>query len=95
MSADTPTILLITASSPEIQRMRRSRVLNSQQITMPYLAAFVPPHWTVLHVDEAVEPVDLHKQVVLDIAVEPGLGLLPSLSSVVLPGIPKAPKKDE
>lgn len=39
--------------------MRRSRVLNFQQITMPYLAAFVPPHWTVLHVDEAVEPVDL------------------------------------
>ena len=42
--------------------MRRSRVLNFQQITMPYLAAFVPPHWTVLHVDEAVEPVDLNAQ---------------------------------
>lgn len=27
---------------------------------MPYLAAFVPPHWTVLHVDEAAEPVDLN-----------------------------------
>jgi radical SAM superfamily enzyme YgiQ (UPF0313 family) len=26
---------------------------------MPYLAAFVPPHWIVQHVDEAVEPVDL------------------------------------
>jgi len=26
---------------------------------MPYLAAFAPSHWTVLHVDEAVEPVDL------------------------------------
>jgi radical SAM superfamily enzyme YgiQ (UPF0313 family) len=53
-----PTLLLITASSPEIQKIRRSRVLNFQQITMPYLAAFVPPHWTVFHVDEAVEPVD-------------------------------------
>ena len=63
MPADTRTLLLITASSPEIQRVRRSRVLNFQQITMPYLAAFVPPHWTVLHVDEAVEPVDLNKQV--------------------------------
>ena len=42
--------------------MRRSRVLNFQQVTMPYLAAFVPPHWAVLHVDEAVEPVDLNKQ---------------------------------
>ncbi|MGB9235418.1 MAG: radical SAM protein [Terriglobales bacterium] len=38
--------------------MRRSRVLNFQQITMPYLAAFVPSHWIVLHVDEAAEPVD-------------------------------------
>ena len=25
---------------------------------MPYLAAFVPPHWEVLHIDEAVRPVD-------------------------------------
>ena len=29
---------------------------------MPYLAAFVPPHWKVLHVDEAVEPVDFRVQ---------------------------------
>jgi radical SAM superfamily enzyme YgiQ (UPF0313 family) len=56
---DAPVLLLITASSPDIQRVRRSRVLNFQQITMPYLAAFVPPRWAVLHVDEAVEPVDL------------------------------------
>jgi len=53
-----PTLLLITAASAEIQRVRRSRVLNFQQITMPYLAAFVPAHWTVRHVDEAVAPVD-------------------------------------
>jgi radical SAM superfamily enzyme YgiQ (UPF0313 family) len=33
-------------------------VLNFQQVTMPYLAAFVPPRWRVLHVDEAVEPID-------------------------------------
>jgi radical SAM superfamily enzyme YgiQ (UPF0313 family) len=58
MSPENRTLLLITASSPEIKRARRSRVLNFQQITMPYLASFVPPHWTVLHVDEAVEPVD-------------------------------------
>ena len=25
---------------------------------MPYLAAFVPSHWTVLHIDEAVRPID-------------------------------------
>ena len=59
MSAENRTLLLITASSPEIKRVRRSRVLNFQQITMPYLASFVPPHWTVLHVDEA-EPVDFN-----------------------------------
>ena len=53
-----PRLLLITASSPEIRRVRRARVLNFQQITMPYLAAFVPSHWNVAHIDEAVEPVD-------------------------------------
>ena len=63
MSRAAPTLLLVTASSPGIQRVRRSRVLNFQQITMPYLAAFVPPHWTVLHVDEAVEPVNLETPV--------------------------------
>src|ERR1035441_1766365 len=59
MSTATRTLLLITVSSPDIQRVRRARVLNFQQITMPYLAAFAPPHWTVRHVDEAVEPVNL------------------------------------
>lgn len=38
--------------------MRRSRVLNFQQITMPYLAARVPPGWQVQHVDEEAEPLD-------------------------------------
>src|ERR1700690_3533434 len=58
MSNAARTLLLITSSSPERQRVRRPRVLNFQQITMPYLAAFVPPHWTVVHVDEVVRPVD-------------------------------------
>ena len=56
------TLLLITASSPDIQRVRRSRVLNFQQITMPYLAAFVPSNWTVLHIDEVVSSVDFGVQ---------------------------------
>lgn len=55
-----PSFLLITASSPEIRRVRRSRVLNFQQITMPYLAARVPAHWQVLHVDEEAEQIDPH-----------------------------------
>lgn len=59
MSTQGRTLLLITASAPEIQRVRRSRVLNFQQVTMPYLAAFAPADWTVLHADEAVEPVNL------------------------------------
>ena len=58
MSTTVRTLLLITASSPEIQRVRRPRVLNFQQITMPYLAAFAPPHWKVIHIDEVVSPVD-------------------------------------
>ena len=53
-----PKLLLITASSPEIQRVRRSRVLNFQQITMPYLAARVPPGWQTIHIDEEVKEID-------------------------------------
>ena len=59
MPRNMPILFLITASAPHIQNVRRARVLNFQQITMPYLAAFAPPHWTVRHVDEAVEPVNL------------------------------------
>lgn len=62
MSPAPRTLLLITASSPEIQRVRRSRVLNFQQVTMPYLAAFVPPHWTVRHLDEAAAAIDFNAQ---------------------------------
>ncbi len=58
-----PRLLLITAASPEIRRVRRARFLSFQQITMPYLAALAPPHWQVLHVDEEVEPVDFEAPV--------------------------------
>jgi len=53
-----PKLLLITASSDEIRKARRSRFLNFQQITMPYLAARVPSHWHVSHVDEEAEDID-------------------------------------
>lgn len=53
-----PELLLITASSAEIRRARRSRFLNFQQITMPYLAARVPADWRVFHVDEEAEKID-------------------------------------
>ena len=55
-------LLLITASSPEIRKVRRSRFLNFQQITMPYLAALTPAHWQVEHIDEEVCPVDFNVQ---------------------------------
>src|SRR5271157_4322634 len=53
-----PKLMLITASSPEVRRVRRARVLNFQQITMPYLAARVPASWDVIHVDKEAEEID-------------------------------------
>jgi hypothetical protein len=53
-----PRLLLITASAPEVRQAWRSRFLNFQQITMPYLAARVPPGWQVYHVDEEAEAID-------------------------------------
>jgi hypothetical protein len=53
-----PRLLLITASSPEIRRVRSVRVLNFQQITMPYLASRVPRSWDVTHVDEEAQAID-------------------------------------
>jgi radical SAM superfamily enzyme YgiQ (UPF0313 family) len=55
-------LLLITASAPEIHKIRRSRFLNFQQITMPYLAALTPPGWEVIHIDEEGSPVDFDLQ---------------------------------
>ena len=51
-------LVLITASAPEIRNVRRSRFLNFQQITMPYLAARVPAGWDVIHFDEEAEEID-------------------------------------
>ena len=56
-------LLLITASSQEIRKVRKARFLNFQQITMPYLAARVPPGWDVIHVDEEVEEIDWNVEV--------------------------------
>jgi len=55
---EMPKLVLITASSPEIRKVRSSRVLNFQQITMPYLAARVPPGWDVIHFDEEAEEIN-------------------------------------
>ena len=63
VKGNTLKLLLITASSPEIRKIRRSRFLNFQQITMPYLAALTPPHWQVDHIDEEVSAVDFTARV--------------------------------
>jgi len=51
-------LLLITASSDEIRQIRKARVINFQQVTMPYLAALTPPNWEVQHIDEGQEKID-------------------------------------
>ena len=55
-------ILLVTASSEEIKQIRSSRYIGFQQCTMPYLAAFLPAHWQVEHVDEECETVNYNKE---------------------------------
>ncbi len=55
-------LLLITASSDEIRQIRKTRVINFQQVTMPYLAALTPPDWEVEHIDEGQETIDLNKK---------------------------------
>lgn len=56
-------LLLITASAEEIRRIRRARVINFQQVTMPYLASLTPFHWEVEHIDEGQEQIDFNIKV--------------------------------
>jgi len=49
--------LLITVSSDEIKKIRRARYIKFQQCTMPYLAAFFPSDWQVMHIDEETQPI--------------------------------------
>jgi radical SAM superfamily enzyme YgiQ (UPF0313 family) len=48
---------LITAESPESRRLRRGRLIQFPQLTMPLIAALTPSEHTVSHTDEIVEPV--------------------------------------
>jgi radical SAM superfamily enzyme YgiQ (UPF0313 family) len=48
---------LITAESPESQRLRRGRLIQFPQLTMPLIAALTPSEHTVSHTDDIVEPV--------------------------------------
>jgi B12 binding domain len=48
---------LITAESPESRRLRRGRLIQFPQLTMPLVAALTPHEHTVSHTDEIVERV--------------------------------------
>jgi radical SAM superfamily enzyme YgiQ (UPF0313 family) len=50
-------IHLITAESPESRRLRRGRLIQFPQLTMPLIAAITPGEHVVSHTDEIVEPV--------------------------------------
>jgi hypothetical protein len=50
-------IHLITAESPESRRLRRWRLIQFPQLTMPLIAALTPHEHSVIHTDEIVEPV--------------------------------------
>ncbi|MDR3238879.1 MAG: B12-binding domain-containing radical SAM protein [Clostridiales bacterium] len=56
------TALLITVSSPNMVRIRRTRYIRFQQCTMPYLAAHFPPNWEIDHVDEECEQIDFSRR---------------------------------
>jgi radical SAM superfamily enzyme YgiQ (UPF0313 family) len=55
-------VLLATISAPEIVRIRRTRYIRFQQCTMPYLAAYFPPDWDLVHVDEECERIDFNRR---------------------------------
>ena len=48
---------LITAESPESRRLRRGRLIQFPQLTMPLIAALTPDDHTVSHTDEIIEQV--------------------------------------
>jgi radical SAM superfamily enzyme YgiQ (UPF0313 family) len=48
---------LITAESPESRHLRRGRLIQFPQLTMPLLAALTPAEHTVSHTDEIVDAV--------------------------------------
>src|SRR5262245_65626973 len=47
---------LITAESPGSRRLRRGRLIQFPQLTMPLIAALTPREHHVSHTDEIVEP---------------------------------------
>src|SRR5262249_34031807 len=55
-------IHLITAESPASRRLRRGRLIQFPQLTMPLIAALTPGEHHVWHTDEIVESVRFDAQ---------------------------------
>lgn len=53
----TRTLLMITPENPEIHRFRARQFNNFTQLTMPYLAGFVPEDYCIRLLDEHTEPI--------------------------------------
>lgn len=51
------TLLMITPENSEINRFRASQKNNFTQLTMPYLAGFVPEQYKIRLIDEYCEPI--------------------------------------
>ena len=49
---------LITAESLASRRLRRGRLIQFPQLTMPLIAALTPPEHTVSHTDEVVDSIE-------------------------------------
>lgn len=56
-----PTLLLITPENAEINRFRDKQFNNFSQLTMPYLAGFVPEEFQIRLVDEYNEPIPYNR----------------------------------
>ncbi|GAE90908.1 hypothetical protein [Hungateiclostridium straminisolvens] len=56
-----PTLLMITPENSEIKRFRAYQLNNFMQLTMPYLAGFVPKEYDIRLLDEHTEPIIFEK----------------------------------
>ncbi|MHB1043340.1 MAG: cobalamin-dependent protein [Eubacteriales bacterium] len=56
-----PTLLMITPGNNEINRFRAHQYNNFTQLTMPYLAGFVPCEYKIKLIDEFTEKVPFEK----------------------------------
>ncbi|WP_208925840.1 B12-binding domain-containing radical SAM protein [Desulfitobacterium hafniense] len=56
-----PTLLMITPENSEINKFRAHQLNNFTQLTMPYLAGFVPEEYSIRLLDEYTEPILFEK----------------------------------